>query len=239
MSIEKTLESYKSKFYTYMLFTIFVVIESFGLLWFVKNEKLKVAAKYEQTAAMYESAKSEIERINASIQAYNQNIDAWNAIPPFKKEASKRGKNDMIVFLNSLASSFGLSDFVVEVVQQNAMQNYVGKDDGLYQTQTSSTLPSLLGAESLQNQNSYYEKVYLNINFKALNEPLALMFLDSINDDQMIFVTKYVKLEKVTPNKLQKITDFVRGELEDGTRHSSLPGLVMANVYLEYYIIRK
>ncbi len=238
MSIEKTLESYKSKFYTYMLFTIFVVIESFGLLWFVKHERVKVVAKYEETAAMYESAKNEIERINASIKTYNQYIDAWNAIPQFKKEASKRGKNDMIVFLNSLASSFGLSDFAIEIVSQDAMQNYAGKDDGLYQIQNPTGMPSLLGVVALQSQNPYYEKVYLNINFKALNEPLALMFLDSITLDNMIFVTKYVKIEKTIPNKIQKITDFVRGELEDGLRHSSLPGLVMVNVYLEYYIVR-
>ncbi len=235
MSMEKNVNNYKSRFYTYLLFVSFIIIESFGLVWFVTNEKQKAEKKYTETTALFENAKNDIQKISHSINMYKQYSSIWETIPEVKKQRSKKNANDMKVFLNSVANSFGFENLSINIFTNSMLQS---NNLASQQSIGMPVLPTLESKEVLSGD--FFEKIVVEVKYDALTEGSVFMFLDAINSDDMMFFARRIQIEKIKlPQGTQgNIISLVKTKLEDGSRHVSLTGVVSANITLEYYIIK-
>ncbi len=234
--MEKNVNNYKSRFYTYLLFVSFIIIESFGLVWFVTNEKQKAEKKYTETTTLFENAKNEIQRISHSIDMYKQYSSIWESIPEAKKQRSKKNANDMKVFLNSIANGFGFENLSVNIITANSVLQNANLNS--QQFGDIPALPNVTSKDLLSG--TFFEKIVVQVKYDALTEGSIFMFLDAINSDEMMFFAKRIQIEKIKlPQGTQGgITNAVKTKLEDGNKHVSLTGAVSANITLEYYIIK-
>ena len=217
MMIDGKITTYKKKIYTAIAIFGIVVVQSLFLIYFVSNEDKKVNNIMQEAKSRIEKTKYQINHLESNIVEFAQLQDIWLDIDKKKIKPTNYSDNDIIIFLNSNAKKFGISNLVVDIKEE--------KKDTHYNT----VIANL--------KFSAFNEPAIFLFLKTLETlPDCQIFINSIEINKSLRSQKFVFI-KVTSAEYRKSFIEKIQALYNGSRFEALPDFLMIDLTIEILLV--